>query len=355
MVKNVTICLCLLAFAIGFAEQMHTVKRGETLWGISAHYLDDPFYWPKIYEMNTNQIEDPHWIFPGQEFIIPHLMLEEEEMEITSFRTSRLPTEKRLAPEEEFAPPVEEEELPAFPVGEEKVGFWQKSSPAAPRSLVYRAGYITKDPPQWAKIVAAEEAGSGKILSHHEVLVNKGARDLVAEGELFTVLKLGKKVRHPRNRRYLGKIVYVLGTLRATSVEENSFRALVEACYEPLRLGDIVVPFERIDIPVGKQLLETGRELQGVIVARLTDEHKLLPRDIVYIDRGKANDIHPGDLFEIYREGKKIRGVVEPMRVVGELQVLRVEEETSTAVITSIDNRLDLRVSELIRLKKEAI
>ncbi len=57
---------------VTYAER-HVVKKGECLWWI-AQYKDiynDPFQWPIIYDANSNLINDPDLIYPGQIFSIP--------------------------------------------------------------------------------------------------------------------------------------------------------------------------------------------------------------------------------------------------------------------------------------------
>lgn len=69
------------------ANRRYKVKRGDTLWHIARRFLGNPLRWKEIYRLNKgkpgkrygrvvrakkkNQIANPHWIFPGQVFIIP--------------------------------------------------------------------------------------------------------------------------------------------------------------------------------------------------------------------------------------------------------------------------------------------
>ena len=84
----------------------------------------------------------------------------------------------------------------------------------------------------------------------------------------------------------------------------------------------------------------TGEALSGVVLA-VTEQRNLAGQfDIVYIDQGESSGVIAGDRFQIFRRGDRtpayaaVANVQLPDRLVGELEVLSVQADTATALLT---------------------
>ncbi|OQX52547.1 MAG: hypothetical protein B5M53_08215 [Candidatus Cloacimonas sp. 4484_209] len=329
-------------------NRVHIVKPGDTLWDISAFYLNNPFLWPSIYQANKVKIQNPHWIYPGQRFVIPPLVMKREKVSIT-------PTPSKPG----VPPPTTTTEGKPVETGIKKVESVEIALPMVATNLAFKGGYITRENLGTGYIVQSEPKNKENIVSSNTVYIDLGETDGVKKGDFFTVFRWGRKVKDPTTGKYLGKIVNVIGKLEVNKVTENSSSCEVIQSFEIIKNHDLIMPFSPEEIPLGEQLVTPENPIEGHIVAAKKEGEIIKPFDIVYINLGKTDGVAVGDYFQIIRKGKTVsdpgeKGKVKLTELVaGGLQVLKTTDETSTCYITTIEGNMDIAPGELIRLKAE--
>lgn len=55
------------------APQRYTVQKGDTLWDLSATFIQDPWHWPQLWAQNPD-IDNPNLIYPGETLVLTRTM-----------------------------------------------------------------------------------------------------------------------------------------------------------------------------------------------------------------------------------------------------------------------------------------
>jgi hypothetical protein len=132
-----------------------------------------------------------------------------------------------------------------------------------------------------------------------------------------------------------GDVVVPVGIARVTSVEEQQVLALVVSQFSRIRDGELAMPLEPFRDP--GQVRPTPVE-QG-LVGRLVDArdpHSIAgAQQYFFIDKGRADGVTLGDVFEVYRPAaRELGSASEEVRAV--LMVVHTREHSATAMVSQL-------------------
>ena len=302
----------------GSVPASHTVAQGETLWALAQQFFGDPLLWPELYRLNTDVVEDPHWIYPGEEL---RLVAEPEDTTRADSSAAAPPTSQSYLVTPTDTAAAEPAPVPSSAVEAQNAPTIFSSQVARPRTtqaalqrlaaLSYRAvrpgeyyasGFLTENERlNTGRVLATlklnRQAGTRiAVALYDDLLVSAPPNDTLQPGSLLLVFQRGDETDD------YGQIIEPTALLRVKNSEEaNHFRATVVQLYAPVYEDQELIDVAPFALAHNQHADPVADGVVGKII-RLRTPHELAQRQqIAFIDKGARDGLHPGDLFEVYR------------------------------------------------------
>jgi hypothetical protein len=340
----------------------HTVKRGDTLWDLAQTYLADAFLWPEIYRLNTDQIEDPHWIYPGEILRLPN------RAQAAAIAANTTPSDSTRA----AGPRPSDDPEPMRRVAGPTVFTPQRMTrpnrgtraavaPArVPIGDVLRAPFFDdNDGPDDAGrlLVGADIPGIDKpnatanFQLFDRVLLTPPEGSVAAEGERFMTYVLGGYVEDA------GMVVIPTAMVQVIRAPRPGDAAIVQVVeiYNQVNSDQLVMPMDTVGAGANQLPVAVPRSMAQTTKIRYVHRPTNVLTGLNYyvlFDLSAKDGLRIGDEIEIFRPRAENRGDVGPAIPevsIARGQVVRVTPHGATARITSQDQPA-IRVGASVRI-----
>jgi hypothetical protein len=263
------------------APDTYVVVKGDTLWDISGRFLKDPWRWPQIWNLNREEIKNPHWIYPG-DLIVLDRSGKEPRLSLVRGGTNGMRTVK-LSPGVR-ATDIDGEAIQSIPI---RVIHPFLSQPrVVPQGAFDDAPFILGSNTERVVLAAGDDAFA------------TGGKDGVTR---WNVLRPGKPLTDPETGEVLGYEVEYLGDARTLVAGAPQKIRITQSAQEILPRDKLVeaddsTTFEYMPhAPEGK--------INGRIISAyggLSDSGRY---QTVVINRGSRDGLEPGHVLTVFREG----------------------------------------------------
>jgi hypothetical protein len=134
-----------------------------------------------------------------------------------------------------------------------------------------------------------------------------------------------------------GEVVVPHGVAQVTEVQDRQVLARVVMQFARIRDGHMALPLEPFRDPGEVRPTPVQQGLEGRIVA-LRDLHALVSQQhFLFIDRGRADGVTPGDQFEVYRPAVGDPGTASE-QVMTTILIVHTRERSATGMIIGIQH-----------------
>jgi len=266
------------------APKTYVVVKGDTLWDISALFLDQPWLWPKLWRLNP-EINNPHLIYPGDILSLvfddkgePMLVLESVKMKAT-YKWS--PTIRQKSKEDSA--------ISLLPL--------EVIAPFIRYDHLFTAEQLEKLP-----YVIGSDDGYKSSLDGFKVYVNK---DLEL-AKTYAIYNKGEEILDPETEESLGFYVNLVATgqaLRTGNMNESEPATLqITTAKRAIRSGFYVVPVHEGQMfPSILTMKAANKPLRGSIVKSSSNGREFGKLEVVMLNRGAEHQVTIGDMMAIKR------------------------------------------------------
>jgi len=278
----------------------YVVRKGDTLWDISARFLKKPWLWPEIWQANP-QVKNPHLIYPGDVLSLAYLD-----------RVVAQPGPRREAP------------ITGIPLDQVEPFLKQLSVVDNVKSLPFVAGLeddrLRATSGQVAYVRGLEGAAVGQRWSVVRPTVRyalpKPTEDLTANGDVtpgsgnlwkdfFVPSKRNQTLGYELAQVNVGTVTKVA----SGKVDVTTIALQTQVGGREVRIGDRLVPVEANPYDLQFFPHVPAAQTEGLDIRVLAVADMFLsggPRDIVAISAGSADGIDNGTVVSLWRQGRHV-------------------------------------------------
>ena len=324
ILKKALLLSCLLSFSCllllqplsaGAQEnpRIYTIKKGDTLWGISQRFIKDPQYWPNLWSHNPF-VRNPHFIYPGQK------------VAIVNGKLLFLPADGQPASSAEQAAGTE----PPLLLPEPQQEITIKTNAAA-------EGFISTEELNAAGTLVDATDARLLMAENDRVFIAMESAENLQPGDLQTLVQVGRKIKHPVTGETLGRHIIFLGKARIREITPPVITADIVSSEKEIMRGARLLPESprKRTISLKKALAP----LTGYVIASEDEKIALSQHDIMHVDLGTEHGLLEGNMLYITRPRERSESSLKnhnmplPDALLGAAVVVNVQRRTATALI----------------------
>lgn len=270
--------------------EKYVVKKGDTLWAISAQFLTQPWRWPEIWKGNP-QIANPHLIYPGDVISLsyesgePYLTVTRGSGGVVSGRNVKLSPEIRSDERDDVIPTIPIDAIRQFLI----------------RPLVVTEGEMDA----WPYVVSSYD--QHLIASTGNKIYIRGLPEDVSKRR-FSIYRKGTSYTNP-NKKEKGVLGYEAIHVGDAVLEKEGdpASAIITMANREVLAGDRLIAEPEDDLNTEFIPHQPNTEVEGAILSVVDGVSQIGTYQVVVLDVGNDDGVEIGTVLGIYQSGYTVQ------------------------------------------------